>query len=56
MSGKWQLWSNVNFGQMVNYGQKYMFGKWLIMDKCKCRANGSYGQMQMSGKQELWTK
>ena len=46
---------------MVNYGQKYMFGKWLIMDKCKCRenknygqskcrANGYYGQMEMSGK------
>ena len=25
------------------------------MDKCKCRANGNYGQMQMSGKWLLWT-
>ncbi len=35
---------------MVNYGQKYMFGKWLIMDKCKCWANGNYGQMVIMDK------
>ena len=35
---------------MVNYGQKYMFGKWLIMDKCKCRANGDVGKTRIMDK------
>ena len=43
MSCKWQLWANLNIGQMVimdvNVGQK------LIMEKSKCWANGNYGQM-----------
>ena len=35
---------------MVNYGQKYMFGKWLIMEKCKCRANGDVGKTRIMDK------